>query len=112
MKTQTAARLAWSLCAGCIAGICGLAVLKVLNGGTDLWSMPLVAAPLTFAVIGALVATRQPRNPVGWQLLAVGVFLTANLASESYARYALSPRPGRCPAGCMAPGWAGLTRPS
>jgi hypothetical protein len=46
MKTPTAARLAWSLCAGCVAGLCGVVVLKVLNGGTDLWSMPLVAAPL------------------------------------------------------------------
>jgi hypothetical protein len=108
MKTQTAARLAWSLCAGCIAGICGLAVLKVLNGGTDLWSMPLVAAPLTFAVIGALVATRQPRNPVGWQLLAVGVFLTANLASESYARYALVTAPGALPGGLYG-AWLGWT---
>jgi hypothetical protein len=108
MKTQTAARLAWSLCAGCIAGICGLAVLKVLNGGTDLWSMSLVAAPLAFAVVGALVATRQPRNPVGWQLLAVGVFLTANLASESYARYALVTAPGALPGGLYG-AWLGWT---
>jgi hypothetical protein len=108
MKTQTAARLAWSLCAGCIAGSCGLVVLKVLNGGTDLWSMPLVAAPLAFAVVGALVATRQPRNPVGWQLLAVGVFLTANLASESYARYALVSAPGALPGGLYG-AWLGWT---
>jgi hypothetical protein len=36
---------------------------------------------------------------VGWQLLAVGVFLTANLASESYARYALVTAPGALPGG-------------
>jgi hypothetical protein len=108
MKTSTAARLAWSLCAGCIAGICGLVVLKVLNVGTDLWSMPLVAAPLAFAVVGALVAARQPRNPVGWQLLAVGVFLTANLAGESYARYALVTAPGALPGGLYA-AWLGWT---
>jgi len=108
VKTLTAARVAWSLCAGCIAGICGLVVLKVLNGATDLRSMPLVAAPLAFSVVGALVASRQQRNPVGWQLLAVGVFMTANLAGESYARYALLTAPGRCQAGCMVRGWAGL----
>jgi hypothetical protein len=108
MKTPTAPRLAWSLCAGCVAGICGLVVLKVLNGGTDLWSMPLVAAPLAFAVVGALVAARQPRNPVGWQLLAVGVFLTANLAGESYARYALITAPGALPGGLYG-AWLGWT---
>ena len=112
VKTRTAARLAWSLCAGCIAGICGLVVLKVLNGATDLRSMPLVAAPLAFSVVGALVASRQQRNPVGWQLLAVGVFMTANLAGESYARYALLSAPGLLPGGLYGAwlGWS--TRPS
>jgi hypothetical protein len=70
--------------------------------------MPLVAAPLAFAVVGALVATHQPRNPVGWQLLAVGVFLTANLAGESYARYALVSAPGSLPGG-MYGAWLGWT---
>lgn len=106
VKTRAAARLAWSLCAGCIAGICGLVVLKALNGGTDLWSMPLVAAPLAFSVVGALVASRQRRNPVGWQLLAVGVFMTANLAGESYARYALLTAPGSLPGGLYG-AWLG-----
>jgi hypothetical protein len=106
VKKPTAARLAWSLCAGCIAGICGLVVLKVLNGATDLRSMPLVAAPLAFCVVGALVASRQQRNPVGWQLLAVGVFMTANLAGESYARYALLTAPGSLPGGLYG-AWLG-----
>jgi hypothetical protein len=106
VKTLTAARVAWSLCAGCIAGICGLVVLKVLNGATDLRSMPVVAAPLAFCVVGALVASRQQRNPVGWQLLAVGVFMTANLAGESYARYALLTAPGSLPGGLYG-AWLG-----
>jgi hypothetical protein len=72
VTARTAARLAWSLCAGCVAGTGGLLVLKVLNGPADLQSAPLVAAPLAFLVVGALVAARQQRNPVGWQLLAVG----------------------------------------
>jgi hypothetical protein len=108
VKRRTAARLAWSLCAGTVAGICGLVGLKVLNGGSDLWSMPLIAAPLAFAVVGALVAARQPRNPVGWQLLAVGVFLTANLTGESYARYALLTAPGSLPGGRYG-AWLGWT---
>jgi hypothetical protein len=81
-------------------------VLKALNGGTDLWSTPVVVAPLAFAVVGALVASRQQRNPVGWQLLAVGVFMTANLAGESYARYALLTAPGSLPGGLYG-AWLG-----
>jgi hypothetical protein len=108
MTARTAARLAWSLCAGCVAGIGGLLLLKVLNGAADLRSAPLVAAPLAFSVVGALVASRQQRNPVGWQLLAVGVLLTANLAGESYARYALVTAPGSLPGG-LCGAWLGWT---
>jgi hypothetical protein len=108
VTARTAARLAWSLCAGCVAGIGGLLLLKVLNGAADLRSAPLVAAPLAFSVVGALVASRQQRNPVGWQLLAVGVLLTANLAGESYARYALITAPGTLPGG-LCGAWLGWT---
>jgi hypothetical protein len=59
-------------------------------------------------VVGALVASRQQRNPVGWQLLAVGVFMTANLAGESYARYALITAPGSLPGGRYG-AWLGWT---
>jgi hypothetical protein len=108
VTTRTAARLAWSLCAGCVAGIGGLLVLKVLNGPADLRAAPLVAAPLAFSVVGALVASRQQRNPVGWQLLAVGVFMTANLLGESYARYVLITAPGSLPGGRYG-AWLGWT---
>ena len=108
MKAQTATRLAWSLCAASVAGISGLLVLKVLNGPADLRSAPLVTAPLAFSVVGALVAARQQRNPVGWQLLAVGVFMTANLLGESYARYALITAPGSLPGGRYGT-WLGWT---
>jgi hypothetical protein len=108
VTARTAARLAWSLCAGSVAGIGGLVVLKVLNGAADLRSAPLVAAPLAFSVVGALVASRQQRNPVGWQLLAVGVFMTANLVGESYAHYALVTAPGSLPGGLYG-AWLGWT---
>jgi hypothetical protein len=108
VKAQTATRLAWSLCAASVAGIGGLLVLKVLNGPADLHSAPLAAAPLAFSVVGALVAARQQRNPVGWQLLAVGVLMTANLLGESYARYALITAPGSLPGGLYGP-WLGWT---
>jgi hypothetical protein len=83
-------------------------VLKVLNGPADLRSAPLVVAPLAFLVVGALVAARQQHNPVGWQLLAVGVFMTANLLGESYARYALVTAPGSLPGGRYGT-WLGWT---
>ena len=58
-----------------------------------------MGALVAFPTVGALVAARQFRNLVGWQLLAVGGLLTLGLASDAYARYALATAPGSLPAG-------------
>src|SRR5512132_456367 len=101
MTARTAARLAWSLCAGCVVGGGGVVVLQLLNGTSDLGWAPLPAL-LAFAVVGALVAARQPRNSVGWLLLAVAVCMTVRLVGEGYAIYALITAPGSLPGGVYA----------
>jgi hypothetical protein len=98
MTARTAARLAWSLCAGCVVGGGGVVVLQLLNGTSDLGWAPLPGL-LAFALVGALVAARQPRNAVGWLLLAVAVCMTVRLVGESYAIYALITAPGSLPGG-------------
>jgi two-component system NarL family sensor kinase len=98
MTARTAARLAWSLCTGCVVGGGGVVVLQLLNGTSELGWAPL-AALLAFAVVGGLVAARQPRNSVGWLLLAVAVCMTVRLVGESYAIYALITAPGSLPGG-------------
>lgn len=57
---------------------------------------------VTFATIGALVASRLPRNPVGWIFCFIG-FGLGNLAS-AYSDYALA-HPDSLPAGEIA-AWA------
>src|SRR4029453_4177771 len=96
MTTRTAARLAWSLCAGWVVGGGGVVVFQLLNGTSELGWAPL-ATLLAFAVVGGLVAARQPRNSVGWLLVAVAVCMTVRLVGESYAIYALITAPGRRP---------------
>jgi hypothetical protein len=98
MTARSAARLAWSLCGGCVVGGGGVVVLQLLNGTSDLGWAPLPAL-LAFAVVGALVASRQPRNSVGWLLLAVAVCMTVRLVGESYAIFALLTAPGSLPGG-------------
>ncbi len=53
------------------------------------------------AVIGAFIAARRPRHPIGW-LAVVGAlgFPLQNLA-EAYARYALDTAPGALPGGML-----------
>jgi hypothetical protein len=110
VSPRTAARLAW--CAGvlCLAGSAAGLVLTAVNGAFDRQFVGQFAAVagalIAFPAIGALVAARQPGNPVGWQLLAVGGLFTLGLSSDAYARYTLATAPGSLPAGLLV-AWVG-----
>jgi hypothetical protein len=89
--------LAWSLLA--------LALL-ILALGLILWSpdaagfylmFALVAGP--FALVGALVASRRPRNPIGWLFLVFAIVAAFAASADRYASYALVERPGSLPGG-------------
>ncbi|TQN41612.1 histidine kinase/DNA gyrase B/HSP90-like ATPase [Blastococcus colisei] len=56
----------------------------------------VLAAALVFAGVGALVAERRPRNPVGWSLAVVGPGLASVFAAKAWADLALV-QPGRWP---------------
>src|SRR5262245_5668441 len=72
----------------------GRADLTQLNAGT----VPLVGAVLVAATVGAMLASRRPRHPVGWLLLGLGLSVTASGVADGYARYGLVVRPGSLPA--------------
>ena len=64
---------------------------------------------LVFAAVGLLLALRQPRNPIGWLLLAASVLVALNFAAAYYAE--LDYRLGHhLPLGAVAlvlqPSWA------
>jgi hypothetical protein len=51
---------------------------------------------LAFPLVGALVASRRPQNPIGWILLADGLLWMLLAVIESYSRYGVA-RPGSVP---------------
>jgi hypothetical protein len=57
----------------------------------------VVLATISAATVGALLASRRPRHPVGWLLLGVGLGLAANVLIEPYVKYGLVVRPGSLP---------------
>jgi hypothetical protein len=50
------------------------------------------------ATVGAVLASRRPRHPIGWPLLALALSVTASGVADGYARYGLVARPGALPA--------------
>jgi hypothetical protein len=53
---------------------------------------------LTFPTVGALIASRRPKNPIGWILCGTGLFTGARFFAEAYADFGLVGRPGLLPA--------------
>jgi len=72
-------------------------------GAMPLFPRLMIFLPGTFAfqTVGALIAARQPRNPVGWLFLASSLAAWLGGFAESYWRYALLVRPGELPGGML-----------
>jgi signal transduction histidine kinase len=111
MNPRTAARIAW-VAAGLTAlmGIGGLAANEVVGlGMTGTSSILLIAWDLMFALIGALIVSRQPKNVFGWVFTLVALLITFNLAGTAYGNFAVIKEHGAWPAGVaiawLAGGW-------
>jgi hypothetical protein len=107
--------LAWSLCVLCVVLAVASLFLALLNGRTPgeiflAWDGPTIGTLLTetvsFSVIGALIASHRPENPIGWIFLAEGFCYGLLNAADEYATYALLTNPGALPLGAEA-SWLG-----
>ena len=58
----------------------------------------LAAIVLSFSTAGALIATRQPHNPIGWIMIVAGFGLAAAVLTGNYVELSLAQPPGRLPA--------------
>jgi hypothetical protein len=104
MKSRVATRLAWSLCALSLV----LTVLSVLLLSLN-YSHPRThvygywpentVLPISFSIIGAIIASRLPANPLGWLFCAAASVSAVAHFSGEYAIYALLAQPQRLPAG-------------
>jgi hypothetical protein len=95
--------LAWALWALVVLGLAAGFWLEVLlrragrSDPLDTAVAPTVAT-VSAATVGAVLAGRRPRHPVGWLLLACGLSLSAAGVAGGYAPYGLQVRPGALPA--------------
>src|SRR6266542_1216504 len=86
--------LAWALWTLAMFGLIPIVWLDQLNAS----GIPFVVAILSASTVGAVLASRRPRHPVGWLLLTLGLSVTVDGIAAGYAYYGALARPGALPA--------------
>jgi hypothetical protein len=101
MGTRAATWMAWSLMALCVALLVGGFALSLAASSTvsdrpfggETGDSSVVANLLTllpFSVVGAIIASRHPRNTIGWLFCSVGVTIGLNSFAGDYAEFWLA----------------------
>ena len=106
MRSRGTSWLAWSLAALSVVMFVGSAALWVLAHSThvprsldaDLTTGSLLgqALFLVFPLVGALIASRRPQNPIGWLCLVDGLLWTTTNMLDYHSLYGMA-SPGSVP---------------
>ena len=112
MTRGTTART-WVLCATGILISISSAILFVLSlgervpeeFGTVGAHLLEVAVSVCILLLGTVIAVRQPRNPIGWLLVAAALAFSVGAFCGAYALRGLITAPGSLPGSDVA-GWA------
>ena len=98
-------RWPWALWVLALLLVGATITLTVLNGSfsTDPVFIPLaIAMVLGYTTVGALLSARNPRNPLGWLMVGIGVLFILSGLVDEYTTYALLTNPGGLPFGSTA----------
>jgi hypothetical protein len=102
MSRPVLAWVAWLL----LGLACAMALITLelfRRNGLDLSGASLILVQLLFVALGALIASRQPANAIGWIFTGIGIAGIGGPLAEQYATYAYVTDPGSL----VAP-WAAL----
>ncbi|HEX6399951.1 MAG TPA: histidine kinase [Actinomycetota bacterium] len=118
MQASRSARLrslAWGLWGLTLVLLVAAFVLGTLNGAEVsaeelIFSAIPILAVGTSSTVGALVASRQPANPIGWLFLVFPAGLLVGILAEEYSIYTFRTDPGGLPAGEWV-AWVGRWTP-
>jgi hypothetical protein len=103
MSARNVPWIAWLLLGLTMVLIAPAELLEIANGEAGVTHLETVVV-LCVAVVGALVATRRPDNPIGWLFCAAALCLALGASALEYAVYGLVTRPGALPAAA----WLGV----
>jgi signal transduction histidine kinase len=110
MTPRSRSRWPWLLCA--VAVLLGVTAvpLQFLTGEKitgDAIFLPVgLLMIMGYSTVGAILASRNPKNPIGAIMIVVGLAFGLALATEAYATLAIDVHPGSLPFGAVA-AWFG-----
>ncbi|HEX6710550.1 MAG TPA: hypothetical protein VF068_09460 [Rubrobacter sp.] len=95
MGTRAAPWLAWSLVTLSVVLLVGGIAFALMSRSSvparpGYGSVTLPVLALAFSVVGAIIASRQPRNAIGWLFGGVGVTIALNSFAGDYAEFWLA----------------------
>jgi hypothetical protein len=97
---------AWALSALLGVGVVGFSIANRHSGVQATWPPAFEAlagvAIVVIGMVGALVASRRPRNPIGWILLGFALPNALSAFAEAYAVYGLFTAPRAVPGPVIA----------
>jgi hypothetical protein len=105
-STRAASWLAWSLAGLSVAMFVASVAFYILSRSAPVpssWGTSLTVSGLllfipflAFPLVGALIASRRPHNPIGWICLADGLLWMLIAMIDAYSFYGVA-RPGSVP---------------
>ncbi|MGH2540841.1 MAG: hypothetical protein ACRDGK_09990, partial [Actinomycetota bacterium] len=98
MTEARRSRLPWLLWGGGVLMLAATVTLVAINDSLseDPYFVPLaVAMILGYPTVGAVLASRNPANPIGWLMIAIGIAFVFTGVSSEYLTYVYetAPRP-------------------
>ncbi len=100
MSPRAASWLAWTACLLCGTLTAASLMLAFLNGRTlseffvEENIVMIATLTVAFSLVGAMIASHRPGNPIGWIFCASALFQGLAVFGDEYATYALITRPG------------------
>ena len=107
---RTPVVVAWSLWTLALVLCIALVWLATLSadspGPLEYAEAPAIVAlycllALMYPTLGALIASRHPRNVIGWMFCAAGIAIAGAASAQLYADYVIYNEPGAGPAGAI-----------
>jgi signal transduction histidine kinase len=89
--------LVWVISMLLLFGDMWLGALNDRLGEEPLLNVMFIGIIVGYSTVGAVLASRNPGNAIGWLMLVVGLALALSAFSDDYLVYAIETRPGSLP---------------